>query len=842
MSKQILSLFMATAALCASAREARTINEGWDFRLPSCEKYTRVNIPHTFNLDAYTTRDYYRGPAYYRRTLDIGSINPEKRYFLRFDGANKAAAVCFNGHSLPEHKSGYTAFAFDVTPIIKDGANTIEATVDNSRIDIPPHSADFTFSGGIYRDVWLVETPEVHFDLLDHASEGVYVTPEVTADKAVIGVRARIANDSHSGADIKVTAILRDPAGREAARAEKKTKTPQGQTEEIALTLPPVGSPELWSPESPNLYTLTATIADRRTGMEIETVEIPVGLRFFEFRGPEGFFLNGKHYKLRGVNRHQDLAPLGPALPDEAHRRDVELMKEAGANFVRLAHYPQDDAVLRECDRLGLLVWEEIPVVNLVVDHPDFDNNAEDALVDMIRQHYNHPSVIGWGYMNEVLLAEPRPVEQAVRDRTLALALRLERKLHEEDPSRASFTAFGGANLYNEAGLGITDAVGWNLYQGWYGGDLTGFERYLEKQREMYPERSLIVSEWGAGSDRRLHSKTPVPFDFSTEYQQKYIEHYLPYIEDNDYIAGGAYWNFIDFNVASRQESMPRVNNKGIVSNDRKPKDVFYYFKSAWRPDIPTVHIALRDRAYHTLGINDTLMVKVYTNQPEVTLYADGIPMGTRTTSNFNAVFPILLPEGTTALSATAGGTVDVASVTVRRLPDIAAGEELAVNVGSDCDFLSDVTGLSWLADRPYTPGGWGHIDGTPASSTSEIFNTCDGPLYQTRLDSVTAYRFDCPPGRYEVEMLFADTGGPGNNEPYLLDKASAGTVGNGATMAISLNGRIADLSFSPSAGGYRQAVRRKFTVDNDEGYVTIGLEALKGHTTLSGVTIRRRY
>lgn len=841
----LLSIILSSAALAATARDAMTINEGWDFRLPSSGQYTRVNLPHTYNLDAYTTRKYYRGQAEYRRTLGIDSIDPGCRYFLRFDGANKAATVTVNGHALPEHRSGYTAFTLDVTPFIRQGENIIEVTVDNSRIDIPPHSADFTFSGGLYRDAWLVTAPAIHFDLADHGSTGIYITPEVTAEKADVAVRARVANDTHKPADIIVTSSLFNPDGTKAGESKSKLSLKPGLTEDVAIKLPTVTNPELWSPEKPTLYSLVTTIADSKTGHVIERDETPVGLRFFEFSGPEGFFLNGKHYKLRGVNRHQDLAPMGPAITDEAHRRDVELMKDMGANFVRLAHYPQDDAILRHCDRLGLLVWEEIPVVNLVVDHPDFDDNAETALIDMIRQHYNHPSVIGWGYMNEVLLAEPRPFQKTVRDRTLALAKRLEAKLHEEDPSRASMTAFGGAELYNDAGLGITDAVGWNLYQGWYGGKLSGFERYLEDQRDRFPERSLIVSEWGAGSDRRLHSASPVLFDFSIDYQQKYIEHYLPYIEKSDYIAGGAYWNFIDFNVASRQESMPRVNNKGLVSNDRAPKDVYYYFKSAWRPELPTVHIATRDRAYHTLAPeSDSITVKVYTNAGEVELFADGHSLGRQPVVNYNAIFRAALPAGRTSLTAVAGQAVDVTTIDIRPTPSLARGEQLAVNVGSNCDFISDHTGTTWLADRPYSPGGWGYLPGgKKVSTTAEVFNTLDTPLYQTRLDSIKGYRFDCPPGRYEVELLFADVTGQGNNEPYLLDRATESVTGAVAapTMAITLNGRTVDPSFTPSAGGFRQAVRRKFTVDNTDGHVTIGFTPVTGQTSLSAVLVMPR-
>ena len=273
-------------------------------------------------------------------------------------------------------------------------------------------------------------------------------------------------------------------------------------------------------------------------------------------------------------------------------------MKELGCNFVRISHYPQDDAVLELCDELGLLAWEEIPIINIVPDTPGYADNCELNLREMIRQHYNHPSVIAWGYMNEILLTVPAPNKPewpACRERTIALAQRLEKALKEEDAARASVMAFNMTNLYHEMGLDLVDVVGWNLYHGWYVDRLEDFNAWCEDQHTRYPQLPMIISEWGAGSDRRLHTTNGHAFDFSIEYQQTYVEHYLPYIEEKEWISGCAYWNFIDFNVAARQESMPRVNNKGLFYNDRTPKDVAYYFKAMWREDIPVLHIASRD-------------------------------------------------------------------------------------------------------------------------------------------------------------------------------------------------------------------------------------------------------
>lgn len=839
------------SALTLSAQKTvEGINDAWSFRFPEKTEWVSVSLPHTFNSDAYVSKDYYKGKGEYVRNLEIAEIDSARRYFLRFDGANKAAQLMVNGIELMEHAGGYSAFCFDVTPYIHEGGNEIRLLVDNSRRDIPPLSADFTFWGGIYRDTWLISTPLQHFDLCDNASSGVYVTPVDVSDKsASLNVRSRLVNDDRQAAKMKLVLKLRDGSGNEVASETKTVKLDAGATAVVEIDMPAVRQPKLWSPESPYLYTLTASIVDSRTGESVDETTVPVGFRWFSFDGPDGFKLNGKPYKLRGVNRHQDQEPLGVALDDEAHRRDMRLLKDLGCNFVRLAHYQQDDAVLDECDRLGLIVWEEIPVVNMVPDEPGFDDNCESSLVEMIRQHYNHPSVMMWGYMNEILLrasSDDSPEWDEARDRILSLAERLEKRLKEEDSSRASVMAFHGTERYNKVGLAITDVQGWNLYNGWYGGGLSGFGKYLEKQRRLYPERSLIVSEWGAGSDRRLHSTSPVPFDFSIEYQQKYIEHYLPYIEENDYISGGAYWNFIDFNVAERQESMPRVNNKGIFYNDRRPKDVAYYFKSMWRDDVPVVHIAVRDRGTVVCDDDSLTAVKIYSNCPEVSLSVNGVSYGSRPTVNCHALFEVSLPVGQSILSAQGerrGLTgMDVATISRRAFPSLAAGETLAVNVGGNCDFTSAVNGQTWLADRKYEEGRWGYVDGERRSTTSEIFNTVDGPLYQTMMEGLSEYRIDAPPGAYEVELLFTDINRAGDNSPYLLGRDSAGASDDGAvSMSLEICGKTVDGRFTPSeSGGFQHAVRKKYIVDNKDGSILIRLTPLSGKTLLSALSVRK--
>ena len=863
-------LLAATAAL--AQREVRTLDDGWEFCLgdapaaaaPAFEagEWRPVHLPHTWNADAYTVKEYFRGAGWYRRTLRLPQEWQGRRIVLRVDAASKAATLFVNGREAGSHEGGYTAFAFDITPYLDFGAdNALVFRVDNAREDIPPISGDFTFFGGIYRDAWLLALSPCRFEG-EYATDGVRVsTPQVSDESGTVAVRLRVRNDASQSASLEVRTSLYDPDGGLVQSLRKRVRVPGGAVADVGFESAPVAHPQLWTPETPRLYRVETELKDTRSGRILDRASHPVGFRWFRFDGREGFFLNGRPYKLRGVCRHQDRKPLGPALTDEMHRRDFRLMKEMGANFIRISHYPQDDALLEMCDREGMLAWEEIPVIDIVPDTPGYAECCERNLREMIRQHGNHPSVILWGYMNEILLVAQRrhrtPEElDPVVERTLQLARRLECVLKDEDTTRLSTMAFHGSEAYNETGLSaITDVVGWNLYQGWYGGDLSGFDRYLEKQQRDWPDHPLLVSEYGAGSDRRLHTAAPQPFDFSIEYQQRYLEHYLPVLEHTPYVCGGTYWNFIDFSSALRDESMPRINNKGLLYADRTPKDAYYYYKAAWRSDIPVLHIAARDwpdRCGIRRGAGPVLQpVKVYSNLPEVELFIDGRSLGTRPVENFHAVFEVPFCDGEPYLSARGtfrGAEVhDGLRIRFASVPACTAAEglgtaELAVNVGSDCFFTSDESGLTWVPDRPYEAGGWGYVGGRARSTQTQIALTADGPLFQTMREGAEGYRFDVPPGDYELELLFADPDLPTEGPAYLLGKGddlAAAPTGN--RFAIRIDGRTAEPDFFPARdSGCCRAIRRRYPVRCETGRIVVELEALQGRTFLSAVKLRK--
>lgn len=836
------------ASIAHAQREMKTLNDSWSFRKSTEEQWTSVNLPHTFNLDAYQTSHYFQGKGIYRRTFAMPTIDPARRYYLKIDAASKAAEVSINGTKMGEHAGGYTAFIIDITDHIRP-QNTLEIVVDNARKDITPISADFTFWGGIYRDVWLISTPRQHFNMANLGSDGIFIsTPTVNEEKAIIAIRSEVTNDAAETSTFLLRNDIYSPQGELIQTSQQKLKLKAGETRSLENRSKAIANPQLWTPETPHLYRVETTLIDPQTQKVLDKRTHKTGFRWFSFDGNKGFSLNGKPYKLRGVNRHQDQAPVGVALDDEAHRRDIRLMKDIGCNFIRISHYPQDDALVEACDELGLLAWEEIPIINIVPDTPGYADNCERNLREMIRQHYNHPSIIAWGYMNEILLTTPGPGHPqwpVYKERTVALAQRLEKALKEEDPARVSVMAYNMTNLYNEIGLDLIDVSGWNLYQGWYVDKLKDFDAFCEDQHRRYPNRPILISEWGAGSDRRIHTMQAKAFDFSIEYQQTYIEHYLPFIEEKDWISGCAYWNFIDFNVAARQESMPRVNNKGLFYNNRTPKDVAYYFKAMWRTDIPVVHIASRDWNTRVGAPGQEQTIKVYTNLPEVELLVNGQSVGRQASHNCSALFHISLPQGTSTLVARGqheGQTAeDAMNIRFTPLPEVAQGEELAINIGSNCFFTSSVSGLTWLPDQPYAPGSWGYIGGKARSTTSEIINTPDGPLYQTGREGNLTYKIDAPKGEYEIELLMADLSKPATQPANLLSKAHEEQEAGSSRFSITIDNQQVETDFSPADGGhYRTAFKRRYIVPHEGGSITLTLQASQGKPYLSGIKIRR--
>ena len=862
-----------------AGRVVQSFNDGWyyvayndnRFQKVRCheEGWEQVHLPHTWNTDAYSTRNYRRASSWYKKEFRTDAAQMrDKQLYLKFDGVNSLADVYLNGELLTTHKGGYSAFTVDITDKVRtDAPNLLMVHVNNQNDRIPPLSGDFTIFGGIYRNVWLISAAKQHISLTDYASTGIYVDlPSVSEDRAEISVRGTLVNRDVRRAVLKLDVEVLDTDGKTVTQSLRSVRIDADGAFAFEERLQ-LEKPQLWSPDSPYLYSVKVSLKDVRGKVLKDETRVPLGVRWFSVDAQEGFKLNGEPLKLMGACRHQDQMPMGIALSDEMHRRDMQLLKDMGVNFVRLAHYPQDDAVLRACDELGMLVWEEIPVVDLIALGDEFRANATSALREMIRQHYNHPSVIMWGYMNEaVIQLQYRVKKQRLNgfyENTLALARHLEETLKREDPYRLSTMAYHGNQIYNKIGLSnITDISGWNLYQGWYENDFKSFDRFVDEEHRKYPHRPLIISEFGAGSDPRLQSLDPQIFDFSMQWQQLYLEYYLPAIMKRPFIVGATEWNFIDFSSASRQEATPHINNKGLMYNDRRPKDVFYYFQAFLRKDIPVLHIAVDDWKHRTVVSDGEAVehpVKVYSNLDRVELSVNGTKLSVQGIENCHAVWQVPLVTGRNTLVASSichGKKVEQVSdifvkMQPRHIAAVGSGQlELAVNVGSNCFFTDDKSDLCWLPDQAYTPGSWGYIGGeifrrSPGriGTTAEVKDARNVPLLQTKRKGIKAYRFDLPDGDYEVELLFADLNA--RSERVTYDLGAVATLDNadfrGSVFNVSVNNRPWLNHFSPAieVGGNR-CISKKLHVAVTGGNLTVNFEAVKGMTFLNGIKIFR--
>lgn len=828
-----------------------SLNDAWryaDGAQPGAESpgfddagWQAVALPHTWNADdAFDKRvPYRRGEGWYRRTLQLHPGLRGKRLFVRFEGANQVADVFLNGRLLGRHVGGYTAFAFELTPHVRfDGRNVLAVRVDNSHDpDIPPLEADFTFFGGIYRDAWLIATEPVHIDLLDHASPGVFIdTPRADAEQAVVRVRGSVVAPSGMSPGLTVRHRILDAQGREVTQLSAPIKAAADGRAAFAHDLPAMRQPQLWSPDSPYLYrAVTEVLQGERV---TDRVESAFGVRWFHFDPQRGFVLNGKPYPLRGSNRHQDIAGQGNALAPAQHRRDVAWVKETGFNFLRLAHYPQADAVLDAADQLGLVIWEEIPVVNLIGTSREFAANAETMLVEMIRQHYNHPSVALWGYMNEAMQFRPKPEPPGYEADLLALARRLEARTRAEDPHRVTATAISFTEIDNGSGFqDIPQVLGLNLYFGWYYQDLESLGPWLDAFHARHPQRPLFVSEYGADSDERVRARQPRAFDFSAEYQQRFHESSFRQLDERTYLAGTAVWNQFDFGSNGRQDSKFGLNQKGLQFHDRAPKDILYYYRARLRGD-PVLHVAAHEwtRRAGSRAADAVQAVAVYSNLDEVELLHNGVSLGKAIPRNATARFSVALADGENRLEARGvhGGQAVSDGVTVHYedrqgffSEGDAAVREIAVNAGGHYAVVTE-DGTVWEAGRPYEEGSWGHLGGRAVLTHHRIFDTDDDPLWQDTLAGASAWRFDVPDGDYELRLGFVEVE---HDAPGL--RVFDVQVNNDEPL-------VRDLDLAASRGRYEKTEYSTRVRVRDGSGITVGLTASTGESTISTLRLRR--
>lgn len=829
-----------------SEKEIRTkisINKDWGFcyidkefvdiiKLRN-EKWENISIPHTWNnKDAFDdSLNYKRGTGWYKKELPQNLFETGERFFLYFEAANQTTDVFINNTHIGNHIGGYTAFAFELTEHINyTTPNYLYVKVNNEHNDnIPPLNADFTFYGGIYRDIWLITTNEIHFDILDYASPGIFIKTETcNKDFATLSITGTVVNQYKSSNEVSIHNNIYDKRDSLIFSQAVKLEIEGGNKRQFNIENIEINKPELWSPQNPYLYKIKTELYVG--GKVIDEANFNYGLRFFEFSGEDGFKLNGEKINLYGTNRHQDLFNKGNALTNEEHIRDVDIIKENGFNFLRLAHYPQDNSVLNRADEVGLILWEEIPIVNMITISDTFYSNCEQMLIEMIKQHYNHPSVLMWGFMNEVLLRKPEPLPQSYSDEVLKLAKRLNKKLHELDPSRVSVMAQSYGEIDDGTRVGdVTDVIGFNLYFGWYYNEFEDFGKTLDEYHSKHPERPIIISEYGAGSDERIHSTNPISFDFSTEYQQMYHESSFKQLLERDYLAGAVIWIQFDFGSDYRQDSKPAINQKGIYYFDRTPKDISYYYKAALTKE-PFIHIAVNDWRNRS---NDKIQpIKIYSNINHVELFVNDKSYGRKKTTNNTAEWNVELEEGKNLLLAK--GIKNSKNILSEEKINFYSGGNifsennnhyLAVNCGSNYEF-HDENGIIWLTDQKHKSGGWGYNGGTQRITHHTIYETNSDPLYQTANEGEFSYHFDLPKGDYAVSLLFCANNSSNENERKFI--------------ILINNEHVTDEIDLIKEVGKHKPLIKSFNVSVEEKGLEIKSKIVSGTATISGILIRK--
>lgn len=614
---------MAVSMQTLAQRENILINQDWNFRFShQVDKNSsrRVDLPHTWNAqDALSGKpDYKRGIGNYDKKLFIRSEWKGKRLFLRFEGANCVSNVFINGKQIGEHRGGYGAFIFEITDKVNYGKdNTVLVRVNNGeQLDVMPLVGDFNFYGGIYRDVHLLVTEDICISPLDYASPGVYLVQQ-QVDKKQAGILARINLSNGTEHPRQATLKLQVKEGDKVIYQADKNVTvaphTKVQSEEMSFTLP---NPHLWNgTEDSFMYQTVITLM--KDGKEIDKVEQPLGLRYYTTDANQGFFLNGKHLPLHGVCRHQEWAEVGNALHPMHHEEDTRLMLEMGVNAIRLAHYPQAAYMYDLMDRNGIVTWAEIPFVGPggyadkgFVDQPSFRENGKEQLKEMVRQHFNHPSICFWGLFNELKENGDNPLEYIKELNVLA---------HQEDPTRPTTSASNQGGAINF----ITDNIAWNRYDGWYGATPATLASWLDKTHQSHPQIKIAISEYGAGASiyhqqDSLVQTSPGSWWHPENWQTEYHIQNWKIISERPYVWGSFVWNMFDFGAAHRTEGdRPGINDKGLVTHNRKvKKDAFYFYKANWNPE-PMVYIAGRRSVNRVKPVTE---VQVFSNCAEVTL------------------------------------------------------------------------------------------------------------------------------------------------------------------------------------------------------------------------------
>ena len=611
-------------------RSTTKLMKNWQFTGPD-GKTTAVDLPHTWNnIDGQDGgNDYWRGTCTYSTTFAAPAFDAaSQEVWLQFEGVNSSAKVLLNGRNICTHDGGYSTFRADVTALLAD-SNELIVEADNSKNDrVYPQKADFTFYGGIYRDVSLLVVSRNHIALGYLGGPGVQITPTVNGANADIEVKTWMEGDG------EVEFSIYDAAGAEVLT---------GKGRDTTVTLE---HPHLWDGvRDPYLYTCAVRLV--LNGEVQDEVRQRFGVRSFSVDPKRGFFLNGRPYPLHGVSRHQDRKGLGNAITREMHDEDMQLIKELGANTIRLAHYQHDQYFYDLCDEAGMVVWAEIPYIS---EHmPNGRENTISQMKELIVQNYNHACIVCWGVSNEITISTKD--NRDMRDNHHVL----NDLCHEMDKTRLTTLAcYAMCGPFNPVAH-ITDLVSWNLYLGWYVPGLFLNDLWMDFFHLCYPNRALGFSEYGAEGMPNLHSSHPRRGDHTEEYQAIYHEYMLRCFDRHKWLWATHVWNMYDFAADARdQGGEPGMNHKGLVTFDRKTKKDSFYIYKAWWSDEPFVHICSKRYADRT---ENEIEVKVYSNQKQVSLYVNGEKLAEQEGEHIFK-FRVKL-NGETKVQAVAGDSID---------------------------------------------------------------------------------------------------------------------------------------------------------------------------------------
>ncbi len=677
-------------------RKVIELNEGWKFirqdaglpeQFPA--DWETVDLPHSWNaVDGHDGNgSYYRGTCWYAKTFETPKQPlPGGKVYVEVLAAGQQATVYVNGKQAVYHEGGYSIFRADVTNLCREeGENLLAIACSNEMKDsVYPQSADFTFYGGLYRGVNLISVPDAHFDLDYYGGCGLMVTPKpCDCGGAAFEITSYVTDPDEN---FTVLYTVYDEEGKEVAGACRPA-------DDTTVTLH-VPSAHRWNIDDPYLYRVEALL--QRRNEACDRIEIQAGVRSFSCDPQKGFILNGVETPLRGVSRHQDRLYQGNALTWEDHYEDALIIKELGANTVRLAHYQHSQDFYDACDELGFIVWAEIPFISVMNKDPDAHKNCITQLKELIVQNYNHPSICFWGISNEILIGGIS--QQLVENHKELNAI-----AKELDPTRLTAIAHVSMTPVESPMHTVTDVISYNHYFGWYGGKTEDNGPWMDRFHEAHPDLCLGLSEYGCEGIVTYHGPNPACKDYSEEYQAFYHEYMAKMLSQRPWIWSSYVWNMFDFGCAARNEGgVAGRNNKGLVTMDRKTKkDSYYIYKAYWNKE-PMVHLCGRRYAKRA---GDTTKIRVYSNQPAVTLFVNGEKTEEKTADKV-FVFTVSLQEGMNQILAVAGDVKD--SMTIEKVetePSIYVLPEVNERAEGVANWFASVGDLDLKAPMEFPEG-----------------------------------------------------------------------------------------------------------------------------------------